>query len=205
MSSASCRRRRTRAFSSTSARRNYDNPEAEYVLQPGEENVRTYRHVGQRQETSTSTCASTACAPARITRSCATLRTGRRLSGSDVNQDHPVGGITAPENAGIGIPLAAHAPLSTDHHAINTTDQPLLQEVWVNFWYVDPSKVKETTNLLYDPGCVSTTIAPHADVVHRPVRAATSRARPADQHVRSRARERRSLQRVAHARRQDAT
>jgi hypothetical protein len=96
------------------------------------------------------------------------LSNGRRLSGSDVNQDHPVGGITAPENADIGIPLAAHAQLSTDHHAINTTDQPLLQEIWVNFWYVDASKVKEATNLLYDPGAVDINIAPHADVVLGP-------------------------------------
>jgi len=95
---------------------------------------------------------------------------GRRLSGSDVNQDHPVGGITAPENEGIGIPLAAHQALSVDHHAINVrTDQALLQEVWVNFWYIDASKVKEATNLLYDPGgSVMETVAPGADVVLGP-------------------------------------
>jgi hypothetical protein len=85
-----------------------------------------------------------------------------------VNQDHPIGGITAPENGGIGIPLTAHSPLSTDHHAINTTSDVLLQEVWVNFWYVDPSKVKETTTLLYDPGAVNISIAPHSDVILGP-------------------------------------
>jgi hypothetical protein len=55
-----------------------------------------------------------------------------------------------------------------DHHAINSTDKALLQEVWVNFWYVDPAKVTETTNLLYDPGAIDATVAPHADVVVGP-------------------------------------
>jgi hypothetical protein len=147
---------------------NYDNPEATWILQPGQENVHTYAATSANDKDIYFYVRQYRMRPGAHHTIVRDLKTGRRLSGSDVNQDHPVGGITAPENAGIGIPLAAHSSLSTDHHAINTTQQALLQEIWVNFWYVDPTKVTEATNLLYDPGSVSATVAPHADVVLGP-------------------------------------
>jgi len=147
---------------------NYDNPEAQYVLQPGMENVRTYMNTAANDKNIYFYVRQYRMRPGAHHTIVRDSSTGRRLSGSDVNQDHPVGGITAPENAGVGIPLTAHAPLTTDHHAINTTEQALLQEVWVNFWYVDPAKVKESTILLYDPGTVMSTIAPHQDIVMGP-------------------------------------
>jgi hypothetical protein len=147
---------------------NYDNPEALYLLQPGQENVHTYMVNSANDHDIQFYVRQYRMRPGAHHTIVRDRSTGRRLSGSDVNQDHPVGGITAPENAGIGIPLAAHAPLTVDHHAINSTDHALLQEVWVNFWYVDPAKVTDTTNLLYDPGSVTTTVAPHADVIVGP-------------------------------------
>jgi hypothetical protein len=147
---------------------NYDNAEPQWVLQPGQEYVQTFPATSGNDKPIYFYVRQYRMRPGAHHTIVRDLSNGRRLSGSDVNQDHPVGGITAPENAGIGIPLAAHAQLSTDHHAINTTDQPLLQEIWVNFWYVDPAKVKEATNLLYDPGAIDISIAPHQDVVLGP-------------------------------------
>ena len=147
---------------------NYDNPEAQYLLQPGQENVRNYMSKSGNDKNVQFYVRQYRMRPGAHHTIVRDTSTGRRLSGADVNQDHPTGGIIAPENADIGIPLSAHAPISTDHHAINTTDAPLLQEVWVNFWYVDPAKVKETANVLYDPGYVMQTVAPHADVVLGP-------------------------------------
>ena len=146
----------------------YKNPEPQYILAPGQEYVHTFMNTSANDHDIKFYIRQYRMRPGAHHTIVRDTSTGRRLSGSDVNQDHPVGGITAPENAGIGIPLAAHAPISTDHHAINTTDHPLLQEVWVNFWYVDPAKVTESTNLLYDPGSISDTVAPHADVVLGP-------------------------------------
>jgi len=146
----------------------YDNPEAIYVLQPGQETVQRYTATSANDHDIDFYIRQYRMRPGAHHTIVRDTTTGRRLSGSDVNQDHPVGGITAPENAGIGIPLAAHVPLSADHHAINTTDQPLLQEVWVNFWYVDPSKVTDVTNLLYDPGDVTAMVEPNADVIVGP-------------------------------------
>ncbi|MFI5306325.1 MAG: hypothetical protein ACHQ53_03170 [Polyangiales bacterium] len=147
---------------------NYDNPEPEYLLQAGEENVRTYTASSGNDKDIYFYVRQYRMRPGAHHTIVRDTSTGRRLSGSDVNQDQPVGGITAPENAGIGIPLSAHAPISVDHHAINTTQNTLLQEVWVNFWYVDPSKVTQATNLLYDPGDVTATIPPGADVTLGP-------------------------------------
>jgi hypothetical protein len=147
---------------------NYDNPEALYLLSPGQESVHTFTTTSANEQNIHFYVRQYRMRPGAHHTIVRDTSTGRRLSGSDVNQDHPVGGITAPENAGIGVPLTAHSPISVDHHAINSTDKPLLQEVWVNFWYVDPSKVTESTNLLYDPGSVSINIAPHEDVVLGP-------------------------------------
>jgi hypothetical protein len=147
---------------------NYDNPEALYILQPGQESVHTFMTNSANDKNIQFYVRQYRMRPGAHHTIVRDTSTGRRLSGSDVNQDHPVGGITAPENAGIGIPLTAHAPISVDHHAINSTEKPLLQEVWVNFWYVDPAKVTESTNLLYDPGAIDVSVPPHGDVVLGP-------------------------------------
>ena len=146
----------------------YDNPDPMYLLEAGQENVRRYENESANDKDIKFYVRQYRMRPGAHHTIVRDKSTGRRLSGSDVNQDHPIDGIIAPENAGVGIPLAAHSPLSTDHHAINVTDKTILQEVWVNFWYVDPEKVTETTTLLYDPGSVSTTVAPHEDVVLGP-------------------------------------
>jgi hypothetical protein len=147
---------------------NYQNPEPQYLLQPGQEWVHTFTTQSANDKDIKFYVRQYRMRPGAHHTIVRDTSTGRRLSGSDVNQDHPVGGIVAPENADVGIPLAAHAPISTDHHAINTGTTPLLQEVWVNFWYVDPAKVKETTTLLYDPGSVTDTIPPGQDKVLGP-------------------------------------
>ena len=147
---------------------NYDKPDAVYVLKPGQESVHTFTATSGNDHDIDFYFRQYRMRPGAHHTIVRDTSTGRRLSGSNVNQDHPINGIVAPENVGIGLPLTAHAPISVDHHAINTTDQPLLQEVWVNFWYVDPAKVTETTTLLYDPGDFSATVAPKADVVLGP-------------------------------------
>jgi hypothetical protein len=79
---------------------------------------------------------------------------GRRLGGSqNPSKDNPEG-PNAPENAGIGIPLKADDPLNINIHNFNQTDQPILKEAWVNFWYVDPRTVTQQANelFLFAPG-----------------------------------------------------
>lgn len=74
---------------------------------------------------------------------------GRRLGGSQ-NQvkDNPQGEIP-PENVGIGMPLSANAALTLNLHYFNGTDQPILEEAWVNVWYVDASTVTQEAKEMF--------------------------------------------------------
>jgi hypothetical protein len=74
---------------------------------------------------------------------------GRRLGGSqNESRDNPEG-TPPPENQGIGIQLKANDPLTLNLHHFNGSDQPALEEAWVNFWYVDPATVTQAANELY--------------------------------------------------------
>jgi hypothetical protein len=41
------------------------------------------------------------------------------------------------------MPLAANSPIEANVHAINTTGEPALREVWVNVWYKDPNEISK--------------------------------------------------------------
>jgi hypothetical protein len=73
----------------------------------------------------------------------------KRLGGSqNVSRDNPQG-TPPPENQGIGIPMKANDPLTLNLHHFNGTDHPVLEEAWVNIWYVPASEVKQPANELY--------------------------------------------------------
>jgi hypothetical protein len=65
------------------------------------------------------------------------------LGVANASQDFPSGGIIAPEDRGIGMPLAANSPIEVNVHAINTTGEPALREVWVKVWYKDPNEISK--------------------------------------------------------------
>jgi hypothetical protein len=62
---------------------------------------------------------------------------------ANASQDFPSGGIIAPEDRGVGMPLAARSPIEVNLHAINTTGEPALREAWVNVWYRDPNEISQ--------------------------------------------------------------
>ena len=205
MSTASCRRLADKGFQLHIGPSNYDNPEPDYVLQPGQEYVHTFTATSANDKDIDFYVRQYRMRPGAHHTIVRDTSTGRRLSGSDVNQDHPVGGSPHRRTQASASRWPRTRRSAWTITRSTRTDQALLQEVWVNFWYVDPSKVKETTTLLYDPGDVSATVAPGADVIVGPYDCDIHDAGPADQHVWSRAREQCALQRVAHARRPEAT
>lgn len=93
---------------------------------------------------------------------------GRRVATANASQDSPVGGIIAPENEGVGIPLEPNAGLNVSLHSINVTEQPLIREIWVNFWYRDSSKVTEEATQLFATGDVGFAVNPGEDVILGP-------------------------------------
>jgi hypothetical protein len=77
------------------------------------------------------------------------LGAGRRLGGSqNVIKDNPTGEMP-PENVGIGMPLSALSPLTLNLHHYNSTQEPLLREAWINFWYVDASTVTQEAREMF--------------------------------------------------------
>jgi hypothetical protein len=123
---------------------NHDSPEARYVLQPGQELTETFP--------ATAGNATDVYYYWRQYR----MRPGshhlivnagaRRIGGSSNSaKDNPEAGIIAPENKGVGMPLAAHAQISNSFHTFNFTDKPVLKEAWVNFWYRDKAEVTQPT------------------------------------------------------------
>jgi hypothetical protein len=93
---------------------------------------------------------------------------GRRIGTSNSSVDSPVGGVIAPENEGVGIPLAARASLNVSLHSINVTEEPIIREVWVNFWYRDPESVTETAQQLFATGDPSFVVQPGQDTILGP-------------------------------------
>jgi hypothetical protein len=72
--------------------------------------------------------------------------TGSRSFGGSqrVDQDRPEGTLEIPpENQGIGGQLSALQQFSFNLHHINSSDKPVLREVWVNIWYMDEKDVTQ--------------------------------------------------------------
>jgi hypothetical protein len=126
----------------------YENPEPQFVLEPGQEVTEPYAgsspndrevYFFYRQQR---------------------MRPGSHhllmfygqdliVSAQNPISDTPAGGMIAPEDEGVGIALPPRAPLNGSIHYINTTDKPILKEVWVNFWFKDESEVKERASSIF--------------------------------------------------------
>ena len=151
----------------------YDNVPAKYLLQPGEEITNDFAATSSNDKKVYFYYRQFRMRPGAhhniITASNGGLDVGRRIG--TVNaliEDSPKGNIIAPENKGVGIPLDAHASISVSLHSINTTDKPLLREMWVNFWYRPESEVTEPAEEMFQTGSTTFAVAPHADTVLGP-------------------------------------
>jgi hypothetical protein len=48
----------------------------------------------------------------------------------------------APENQGLAVKVPANSQAVINFHVINTSAEPMLREAWLNYFYIDPAKVK---------------------------------------------------------------
>jgi len=94
----------------------------------------------------------------------------RRIGTANTSTDSPIGGVIAPENQGVGIPLGPKVDINVSLHSINVTEQPVLREIWVNFWYRDPAEVTETATQLFASGDPTFVIQPGESTVLGPYR-----------------------------------
>jgi hypothetical protein len=147
----------------------YDNPEPQYVLGSGVETTDDfpatsgndkdvyfyYRQIRQRTGAHHNIVTSG---------SGGDIGLGQRIATSNnLAEDDPPGGVIAPENMDVGIMMPAHTAIDVSLHSINTSEKDELREVWINFWYVDPSKVKEPVHEMFNVAPMGT-ILPGDDV-----------------------------------------
>jgi hypothetical protein len=93
--------------------------------------------------------------------SCTQGADSRGLGGSQsAVRDFPDPTAPAPENAGLGLPVAAHAQASLNLHYVNATNAPLLREAWINYDYVDPSEVTQVVGSISLVGGLGMNILP---------------------------------------------
>lgn len=150
----------------------YDNPDGVYVLQPGEELTTDFPAVSGNDNDVFFYYRQYRLRPAAhhaiITVEDGSSFLGRRIGTANISQDSPPGGVIAPENVGVGSPLAANSTLNVSFHAINTMDTPQLRELWVNFWYRDPAEVTQPAEQLFKIGSMTFSVAPHTEQVLGP-------------------------------------
>ena len=143
---------------------NYDNPEPQYILQPGEETVENIPATSGNTSDVYYYFRQYRMRPGSHHLIVYSGTGGKRLGGTqNLAKDNPVGGVIAPENQGVGMPLAANTALMINLHYINTTNHPIIKEAWVNFWYRDPSLVTEPANEVFSPTPMN--VAPGQHVV----------------------------------------
>lgn len=162
---------------------NYDNPDPKYLLQPGEEITNNFtapvtvdrkRYFYYRQfrmrpgahHNIISAIASNGSGPSIEQFGDVG---GRRIGTTNhLIEDNPLGGVIAPENKGVGIPLEPGSTISVSLHSINTTDKPLLREIWVNFMYRPDEEVTEEVEQMFQTGDVRFQIQPREEVILGP-------------------------------------
>jgi len=96
------------------------------------------------------------------------LDMGHRIATANHSGDYPASGDIAPENEGVGIAIGPKSNINVSLHSINVTDQPILREIWVNFWYRDAADVTEPAIQWFKTGSVTFAIAPGDDTILGP-------------------------------------
>jgi hypothetical protein len=135
---------------------NYDNPERQWIVQPGVETNENVSAVSPNNTEIYYYFRQYRMRPGShhmiLSRGVGGIGggAGGRIGGTQVPaKDSPTGGEIAPENQGVGMRLPANTPLSFSLHYYNFTDAPLLKDVWVNVWYRDREEVTEAATEMF--------------------------------------------------------
>ena len=151
---------------------NYDNPELQYLLQPGAEPTTDfgatssntseqyfyYREYRMRPGAHHNIITSGGAGDSGL---------GQRIGTvNSLVEDYPKGGIIAPENKGVGIKMQPNTRINVSLHSINTTEKTELREMWVNFWFRPKEEVTEPVNEVFVIAPMGA-IAPSQEIVTR--------------------------------------
>jgi hypothetical protein len=155
----------------------YANPESTYVMQPGTESTDNFsaaspnqddRYFYFRQYRMRPTAHHMILTAGNGSTATAAGVVGHRIATANKSGDFPVNGIVAPENTGVGSPIAANSSINVSLHAINPGATPQLREIWVNFWYKDAATVTDPATAWFNVGDPTFSVAPGQDTVLGP-------------------------------------
>lgn len=120
----------------------YDNPEPQFVMEPGTETTVNISATSGNTEPVYYYFRQYRMRPG--SHHWIIMANGRRLGGTqNLAKDNPDNGTIAPENSGVGMQLPARAQLGNSLHYYNFGDKPIIKEVWMNVWYRDAADVTE--------------------------------------------------------------
>jgi hypothetical protein len=88
------------------------------------------------------------------------MQVGSIGGGQNLIYDNPPGGVPAPENEGLGRPLAGNSSLCMNLHAYNYSEEPQLRELWINIYTVDEAAVTQRASGIGVVGGLGMSIAP---------------------------------------------
>jgi hypothetical protein len=150
----------------------YDNPEPDFVMEPGTETVSNYQVTSGNAQDVYYYWRQYRMRPGSHHMilyggsggGFGGFGGGNRLGGSqNLAKDNPENGKIAPENQDVGMTLAANSPITVNLHYMNYTEKPIIKEIWVNFWYRDAKDVKEPALELFS--MVPMNVAPGQHVI----------------------------------------
>ena len=142
---------------------NYENPEAQYILQPGEENVVNMNSVSGNDKDIYYYFRQYRMRPG--SHHVIISVDGRRIGGiQNLLRDEPNNGEIAPEDQGVGLQLRARSMMNVNMHYYNFGEKPTIREIWVNYWYKDAAAVKEPALSVYSITGVNAAVA-HSHVI----------------------------------------
>jgi hypothetical protein len=75
------------------------------------------------------------------------------------------GAMTAPENVGLAMELGPNTQMALQLHYINTTQERVLREAWVNMMYSDPATVTQIAEPIFFLGGLAMNIAPNTEKI----------------------------------------
>jgi hypothetical protein len=80
--------------------------------------------------------------------------------------DIPLPGMAqAPENKGLAMELQANTQMALQLHYINTTQEPMLREAWVNMMYSDPATVTQIAEPIFFLAGIAMNVAPNTEKI----------------------------------------
>jgi hypothetical protein len=142
---------------------NYDNPEQQYIINPGEENVVSMNTTSGNDKDVYYYYRQYRMRPG--SHHVIISVNGKRIGGiQNLAKDVPNDGVIAPEDQDVALTLSAHVPMSVNIHWFNFGDKPMIREIWANYWYKDAGSVKEPALPIYSVTGVMAAVA-HSHVV----------------------------------------